>query len=174
MHQFSDLVERATIFTLNTLKDSSERVQEALQSSGGASVHIKNLQVIRLEKAIMAVGMFSMFDAMLQGGLSCEDGFAGARECLESAGEIELARRFAQFTTAINVLKHGRGRSYDILLAEAEPLPFHLLRPGESFEGDSTQIAALIEVDDAFVMACAGVIRKVSDVINRIRPGVWM
>lgn len=175
MHQFIDLVERATILTLGSLKEASERIQEHLRTSAATSL-VKGLQTIRLQKGIMAVGMFSMFEAILQDRLECEDGFAGARECLDRAGEVALKYRFSQFAAAINVLKHGRGPSYDKLLADGGSLPFRLLRPDEYFfnEGDVSEISTLVEVDEAFVLGCAKIIREVSDAINKLRPGVWI
>ena len=45
--------------------------------------------------------------------------------------------------------------------------------PDEAFfaEGDVSEVSTLIEVDDAFVLRCAEVIRDISDVIRRARPG---
>jgi hypothetical protein len=62
------------------------------------------------------------------------------------------------------VLKHGRGRSYDALVKKASALPFRVKRPGESFfcEGDIAEVSTLVEVDDAFLLSCAEIIREVS------------
>jgi hypothetical protein len=97
-----------------------------------------------------------------------------ARKYLEREGEAGLKNRFWQFTNAINVLKHGRGRSYNALLSEEEKLPFRIKRPDESFfsEGDVSEVSTLIEVDDRFVLECASLIRNVSNVIDKARPGV--
>jgi hypothetical protein len=69
----------------------------------------------------------------------------------------------------VNVLKHGRGRSYDALVAEAVTLPFRVKLPEEAFfnEGDVSEVSALIEVDDRFVLLCADVINQVSIVLNK-------
>jgi hypothetical protein len=109
---------------------------------------------------------------MLQDGLGCEDGFVAARKYLED--ESDLRTRFSQFLSAINVLKHGRGRSYDLLVAECEGLPFRIKRPEEDFfcEGDVSEMSTLIEVDDQFVLGCAQIIRDVSRVIAKVHPGV--
>src|ERR1700759_1174395 len=115
MHSFAELVNRSTNFALSTLKVAEDEVIEALQSSG-ATRHVKNLQMIQLHRAVVAVGMFSLFESVIQDRLQCRDGFAAARECLESSGEVDLGTRFGHFVCAINVLKHGRGRSYDALI----------------------------------------------------------
>jgi hypothetical protein len=75
-------------------------------------------------------------------------------EILEHEGETALKDSFVDLQLAINVLKHGRGRSYDALVAKSDRLPFRIKRPGEAFffEGDVSEIATLIEVDDAFVL----------------------
>lgn len=79
MHRFEDLILRNTLFTLNALKDINEKIIDALQISG-STILIKNLQMIQLQKAIFAVGMFSIFDAELQNQLSCKNGFAAAKK----------------------------------------------------------------------------------------------
>lgn len=107
--------------------------------------------------------------------MECRDGFAAVRECLERSGEVDLCNRFSLFVYAINVLKHGRGRSYDALIAICADLPFRIKRPGEDFfsEGDVSEVATLIEVDDRFVRECAGLVVQVANVINKAYS-VWI
>ncbi|MFL9928638.1 hypothetical protein P0D88_05040 [Paraburkholderia sp. RL18-103-BIB-C] len=114
-----------------------------------------------------------MFEAILQDGLNCTDGFREAAQILDNEGEAALKERFEDLQMAINVLKHGKGRSYNALVAKAGNLRFRMKMPDEAFfaEGDVTEVSTLIEVDDAFVLRCAEVIRVVSDVIRRARPG---
>jgi hypothetical protein len=129
--------------------------------------------MVQLQKAIHTVGMFSMFEAILQDGLNCTDGFREAAQILDNEGEPALKERFEDLQMAVNVLKHGKGRSYNALVAKAGNLRFRMKMPDEAFfaEGDVTEVSTLIEVDDAFVLRCAEVIRVVSDVIRRARPG---
>ena len=87
--------------------------ERRLPSSDGSTVFVKNAQAIQLGKVVTAVGIFSIFEARLQDGLNCSDGFAKLRKILLSASEQDLALRFEQFAAAVNVLKHGRGRSYN-------------------------------------------------------------
>lgn len=56
---------------------------------------------------------------------------------------------------------------------EVDELPFRIKRPDERFffEGDVSKISTLIEVEDAFVLGCAEVIREVSVVMFRSHPG---
>jgi hypothetical protein len=129
--------------------------------------------MIQMQKAVVAVGMFSLFEAILQDGLDCESGFSEANSTLKRAGEERLCIDFANFQRAINVLKHGRGRSYDELVQRADALPFRIKLPTEGFffEGDVSEISTLVEVDDEFVRGCAKIIREVAVAIRKAKPG---
>lgn len=163
MHGFDELIEHCTHFTLDALNATHEKLWDALQTSGATPL-VKGLQMVQLQKAIFAVGMFSIFDAILQDGLSCDDGFRRAAEVLQCRGDHALKQRLGDLQLAINVLKHGRGRSYETLAAKAGALPFRVKLPDEAFfyEGDVSEVSTLVEVDDEFVKYCAGVIRDVS------------
>jgi len=171
MHSFTELVDRCANFTLGTLKEANERTIEQLQTSGATSL-VKTLQMVQLQKAIFAVGMFSIFEANLQEGLNCSDGFSEAKKILEGEGELNLNEHVNDLFLAINVLKHGRGRSYDALVAKAEALPFRIKLPDQPFffEGDVSEVSTLVQVDDTFVQLCGKVISDVSEVISRARP----
>ena len=125
MHSFPELIDHCVAFTLRALEDAQTRTHEALQTSASTPL-VKALQMVQLQKVVSAVGMFSIFDAMLQDRLGCADGFKQAAEILESEGEETLKKRFTHLQLAINVLKHGEGRSYTDLLAPAEILPFRI------------------------------------------------
>lgn len=167
MHAFEELVQQGTEFSLAALNEAHVKVVEALEA-GTATRLVKALQMLQLQKAVLAVGMFSVFDAMLQDALDCNDGFREATVLLDRRGAVDLSERFGDLQLAINVLKHGRGRSYDALVAKAGALPFRIKRPDEGFfnEGDVAEVLTLIEVDDAFVRSCAAVIREVSDALS--------
>ena len=163
MHSFEDLIYRSTSYTLKTLEDTNSKIIEALQTSG-STLHVKNLQMIQLQKTIFAIGIFSMFDAILQDKLNCRNGFKGAKKTLVGIKELELHDRFNDFINAINVLKHGEGKSYDILVAKSELLPFRIKLKGENFfeERDVSEVNTLVEVDDNFVLNCANLIEIIS------------
>lgn len=170
MHSFAELIDRCTAFTLQALETASDRTVKQLETSGATSL-VKTLQMVQLQKAVLAVGMFSLFEAMLQDGLNADDGFREAGVILDREGETDLKDRFDDLRKAINVLKHGRGSSYDALVAKAQAgdLPFKVKLPGQAFffEGDVSEVPTLIEVDDTFVLSCAEVIRDVSATIER-------
>jgi hypothetical protein len=174
MHRFSELVYRSTTFSLSALKEIEYKVIAELEASGSTNA-VKNLQMIQLQKAIIAIGMFSLFESILQEGLGCRDGFEEAKKILNQLGNTDLKNRFGDFVFAINVLKHGRGRSYDELLAKSNSLPFRIKLPEEvSFdEGDVSEVSTLIEADDDFVLACAKLIEEVSEEIKKARPDYY-
>jgi hypothetical protein len=172
MHPLSELIQRSSAFNLSVLGEASDRTIEALQTSAATPL-VKMLQMIQLQKAIMAIGMFSMFEANLQDGL--EDGFREAAQILDAQGQSVLRERLVDFHKAVNVLKHGRGRSYDALVNKAASLPFRLKMPAQKFfnEGDVSEISTLVEVDDKFVEDCATVIYDVSAAIRRAKPNYF-
>ena len=93
MHSFAELVEHCAAFTLNALSQANEETIEALQTSSATPL-VKALQMVELQKAISAVGMFSLFEAILQDRLGCGDGFRQAEQILEDEGETALKERF--------------------------------------------------------------------------------
>ncbi|MFJ1267885.1 hypothetical protein ACD661_04835 [Legionella lytica] len=163
MHKFTELIDRCVTFTIETLRDVNDRVSEELQTSGATRL-VKTLQMVQLQKAILIVGMFSMFEANLQDSLDCEDGFKCAKEILTDRGQSAIKERFEDLCLAINALKHGRGRSYYTLVEKVDNLPFKIKLPDESFflEGDVSEVSTLVEVNDEFVQYCLDVIRDVS------------
>jgi len=167
MHEFCELVQHTTAFTLNALEAAWQATTDELQGSAETRL-VKALQMVQLQKAISAVGMFAMFDAEIQERLQCKDGFSEANQRLDAAGKGELRDLFVKLQQAVNVLKHGRGRSYDALVAVAPKLPFRVKLPDEAFfnEGDVSEISTLVEVDDKFVLLCADVISQVSSALN--------
>ena len=175
MHSFTELVDRCAVFTMETLNSANEKTIEALQTSAATSL-LKTLQMIQLQKTIFAVGMFSIFEAILQEGLNCTNGFDEAKKILDKEGELDMKSRFDLLILAINVLKHGKGRSYDALVANTKSLPFKVKLPNESFffEGDISEVSTLVQVDDAFVELCGDIIREVTVIIQRVRSDIFL
>lgn len=171
MHEFSDLAGRCANFGLAALHEYQEEIIEQLQTSGETRL-VKALQMIQLQKVVIAVGMFSIFEAELQGQLGKKDGFAAANSLLDTDASQPLRLRFLDFQLGINVLKHGTGRSYDDLIQRHDKLPFRILRPDEGFfeEGGVSEVNSLIQVDDTFVRMCAELIEEVSTTLRKITP----
>ena len=62
---FSELVLHSAAFSLDALGKAQREVIDEFQTSSATPL-VKVLQMVQLQKAISAVGMFSMFDAILQ------------------------------------------------------------------------------------------------------------
>lgn len=159
MHNFDELVYRGSEYTLSSLEKLSSETRKTLETSAPTS-SIKNLQMIELQKVILAVGMFSLLDGILQDGFKCNNGFKKLKEILIDSGSHDICDRFIIFESAINVLKHGKGRSYNYLVSRYDALPFKIKKPDEFFfsEGNVSEVNTLIEVNDQFVLDCAGLI----------------
>jgi len=166
MHEFENLVFESTQFTLTSLKKVNDNALKALEVSAPTSAVVA-LKMIGIQKAIFATGMFSIFEASLQDTLQCEDGFEGAKKILEDKKLLDLHDRFNLYFLAINVLKHGKGASYNKLLEHVN-LPFNMKKMGQNFfdEGDVSEIPTLILVDDQFVLDCAQLIEEVSESVK--------
>ena len=175
MHPFAHLATRCAALTSGWLDEIRTHVLTELQESG-ATRCVKALQALELQGAMVAVGMVAMFEAALQNALGSESGFREAERLLESAGQPELRARFAGVQLAVNVLKHGRGRSHDDLLARRDALPFKVRAEGEFFdEGDVSEIATLIQADAAFLHHCSETIDLVAAVVREARPDArWL
>ena len=176
MHSFSELANRCSIFTLATLNEVETKAVEELQIRGATTL-VKTLQMVRLDKVIFAVGLFSVFEALLQDRLNCNNGFIEAENILKQSGETTLLQQFSDIKLAVNALKHGQGPSYNALNAKGgRTLTSQVKQPSEDFfnEGDVSEVTSLIDVDDKFVQGCVEIIEKVSKVIQNNRTGVFL
>lgn len=172
MHPFSELAARCVAMTTSNTEDARQRVLALLQESG-STVLVKGLQAIGLQQAMMAVGLVSMFEAALQAGLGVENGFGAARAVLKEGGHAKLEEDFADLLRAINVLKHGAGRSCNELLARRDALPFKVRAEGEFFEeGDISGLDFLVRADDEFFQYCAAVVDEVATKVRALKPEV--
>ena len=171
MHSFSELTEISSHFTLNALHQAQEVLSKQFETSSATSL-VKRAQMLRLQKIIFAVGMFSIFEAQLQDGLGGKYGFSEVAKILENEGKSALQEKFNNYKDAINALKHGDGKSYQKLVEKIPDLHFRVKDRGQVFfeEGDISEINALIDVDDTFIEGCTETIREVTEVIRTVRP----
>jgi hypothetical protein len=165
----TDLLLVCAEFTLSHAKTVQDRVLEELQTSGATRL-VKALKMLRLQRATLVIGMFSLFESMLQSTRRWNDPFERLRDRLKEAGKLELAEIFNDYRLAVNVLKHGNGRSYQSLLAKSESLEFKIKPEAESFffEGDVSEVNVLIDVDEKFVRRSAILIQEVSALLQEI------
>jgi hypothetical protein len=175
MHSFAEIIQYCTSYSLLNFEKTNNEIMEKLQNSS-ATILVKSLQMVRLQKAVMAVGMFSIFEAILQDRLGCENGFSAVRKRLDDESNAELIQKLNDYQSAINVLKHGRGRSYDYLVSRSTQLDFKIKLPGENFfdEYDVSEVTILVDVDDNFVMGCAQIIEDVSRAIQAKDPDIFV
>lgn len=73
MHRYTDLIDRSTSFTLSALREAQQRAEKRLEV-GAQTADVKALQMVSLQKAIMAVGMFSLAEAIWQDRRSGKEG----------------------------------------------------------------------------------------------------
>ena len=157
-----DLISRAVEFTLRQAQALEDGVVERLQTEAGTPL-VNTLRMLTMQSAIVAVGCFSVFEALLQQKKSWGNAFQELDRQLRALNHSALADRFRDYRDAINVLKHGAGRSYERLVARREDLPFAVKDKGERFfdEGDVSEGIRLVQADHAFVRQCAEIIDEV-------------
>jgi hypothetical protein len=168
MHAFdTDLLPLCAEFTLSHSQTVQDRVHEELQTSARTPL-VTTLRMLRLQRAILVTGMFSLFESLLQSEMGWIEPFDWLKECLQRAGKLEFAETFNDYQLAVNVLKHGKGRSYRQLLAKSPNLEFKVKPEGEHFffEGDVSEVSVLIDVDEEFVRRSAALIQDASSVMR--------
>ena len=89
--------------------------------------------------------MFSLFESILKTVMRWDDPLIELDKYLRNEGNDYLADRIIDYMLAINVLKHGHGRSYDKLQSRPN-LEFKVLPEGDQFfsEGDVSEVNVLV------------------------------
>ena len=158
MHSFANHCERSTNILLRLLKDEENTVFKQMETSA-ATINILLLRDFNHTRAFYTIGMFSSFEAVLQS--YSYKSFQAVKDTLEANNSMKLLKRFNIYKDAINVLKHGKGSSYDRLKKKVN-LPFTIKYCDEPFyEGDVSEIDTLIDVDNEFIVNCVDLIRDV-------------
>ena len=161
------LIADAVAFTLRHAEEVEQQVLEALQTSGATS-HVNALRMLGMQSAIIAIGTLQAFEGLLQQKKGWKDTFQELDRTLRAAGHADLADRFIDHRDAINVLKHGDGRSYQKLLARRDALPFVVKAKGDRFfdEGDVSEGIRLVDADHAFVRQCSDIVQEVVEALR--------
>ena len=86
-----------------------------------------------------------------------------------------VATSFEQLVAAVNVLKHGRGRSYEWLFVRKESLPFVVKARDQHFllEGDVSEPDTLVFVDDEFILSHADLIESAAGIVQSVKPDIY-
>jgi hypothetical protein len=161
-------------FVLYHAAELEQHVHKELETSG-ATRHVMALRMLRLQRAVLAIGMFSLFEALLQTKMNWAKPFDELHRYLNQHDKAHLASVFTDYRLAINALKHGQGRSHTELLARASTLDFKVRAAGDLFgeEGDISEVDVLVDADEQFVRRCAELIQEASSFI-RSRERVWL
>lgn len=163
----TELLTACVNFTLHHTHEAEQQTFNELETSGATRL-VNALRVFRLQRAILAVGMFSMFEALLQSKLKWTEPFSQLDDYLRKHDKHHLASAIIDYRLAVNVFKHGEGRSHRELLARADKLEFKVRADGDHFheEGDVSDVGILVDVDDQFVRRCAELIEEASEAIR--------
>jgi len=161
-------------FTLDHTCQVEEKIRVELQTSA-TTRSLESLRMLRLQRAILAIGMFSLFESLLQESMDWKRPFEDLQVFLLGQKEDVLARDIENYFLAINVLKHGEGRSYKTLLERKGELAFTVKGSDQSFfdEGDVSEVSVLVDANDAFVKRCAEVIQKAAEILRK-KMGIWI
>lgn len=164
MHDLAELIKRCQTFILTNLNDLHKTSIYELDKTG-ASIHVKNLQMIQLQKAIFLIGSISIYESMFQLALGCENGFKEVKNILKLKNKNDLLDQFEELVSIINVLKHGTGRSYDNLLNTASIN----IKKQEDFgflEGKIDEILTLVHVNNELLENSSELMNKIWLIIN--------
>src|SRR5688500_11775153 len=116
-----DFISRATEFALGYAATVENEIVDRLQTHA-ETPSVNALRMLTMLRAILAIGSFSVLEAVLQQSKGWENPFGELDKRLRTNGLDALADRFAEHRNAINVLKHGRGRSYEALVKRGPAL----------------------------------------------------
>lgn len=160
-----ELLTRCAEFSLEHIHSVEEQILKQLETSGATRL-VMALRLCRLQRAVVAVGMFSISEALLQASMNWKDAFSELDRYLRNHGEVVLADRIADYYKAINSLKHGLGTSHSKLLNQPS-LEFEVRAKEDFFsEGDVSEVGVLVDADDDFVRLCSELIGEVRSVIQ--------
>lgn len=162
-----DLVPLAAQYSIAG-HERAEAENLARLDQSGATEFINAARMMTMRATILATGTISVFEALLQQSVGWAQPFAMLDKHLRTHGLDDLAERFLDFRDAINVLKHGAGRSHDRLLARKDRVDFAVRALEQPFhkEGDVSEISTLVRADAVFVKNCG---RLIADVVCALR-----
>ena len=166
-----DLVPLAAEFSVAG-HDWAEAENLARLESSGATKLVTVARMLTMRVTIVATGTISVFEGLLQQSLGWDQPFPRLDKHLREHGLSGLAERFLDYRDAINVLKHGAGRSHDRLLGRRARLDFAVRALDQPFheEGDVSEISTLIRADVPFVRNCGRLIAEVTAALRRTVP----
>jgi len=166
-----DLVPLAADFAVVGHERAAADNFARLNESGSTGL-VTAARMMTMHATIVATGTISVFEGLLQQSLGWDDPFRRIDRHLRQHGEDDLAERLLDYRAAINVLKHGAGRSHERLLQRKDQLDFAVRSPDQAFhdEGDVSEVGTLVRADATFVKNCARLIEEVASALRRTVP----
>jgi len=163
-----DLVSLAADFTVAGQEYAEAQNLAALNRSG-ATRFVTSARMMTMRATIVATGTISVFEALLQQSLGWKNAFLALDSHLRKHGFDDLAERFLDYRAAINVLKHGTGKSHQRLIARRAQLDFPVRELDQPFhdEGDVSEISTLVRADVEFVRKCARLVEEIATALRR-------
>lgn len=160
-------LSRAPDMLLANVKQVSEQCAMNLQTSARTS-DVNGLRTCSMAITIVAVGLIGTFEGMLQRRFGWNDAYTALDKLLRDQTRADLADRLLDYRLAINALKHGEGRSYEILLAKRAALPFAIKGKGDAFfdEGDISEVGGLVDTRGPLIENCVEIINEIRDAIG--------
>jgi len=148
---------------------------EQLQEDGQTS-RVTMARMMTMCSTIVATGTISVFESLLQQSLGWDQPFTTLDRHLREHDLDGLAERFLDYRDAINVLKHGAGRSHDRLLGRKVRIDFAVRAIDQAFhdEGDVSEVSTLVRADTQFVRNCGRLVAEVTDALRRSLPGAQL
>ncbi|PCJ77069.1 MAG: hypothetical protein COA53_01875 [Rhodobacteraceae bacterium] len=110
-----ELVATAQTNAKASENDISE-ILKLMDGQNGSDVQVEELRAATVSLELLAVDIFSVFEARMQHHFRRGPFSRKLRALLLEAGKADLADRVHHYYLAINVLKHGKGASYRELL----------------------------------------------------------
>ena len=165
-----DLLTACVKIAMDSASKVEQNILEKLETSAATGL-INGLRIIRLQRTILVIGIYSLFESLLQDEMRWDQPFDRLAECLKSKGHEALADRFHKYRLAMNVLKHGEGPSYKLLRKESADLEFQVKKNADEFffEGDVAEGQPLICVDNAFVEHFAEIVESALAIVRGIK-----
>lgn len=160
-------LSRAPDMLLTNVKKVSEQCAMNLQT-GAQTSDVNGLRTCSMAITIVGVGVIGTFEGMLQSHFGWVDAYTELDKLLRNKKRDDLADRLLNYRLAVNVLKHGEGRSYDRLLTSRAALPFAIKGRGEAFfdEGDISEVGGLVDTRGPFIENCVEIINEIRDEID--------
>lgn len=131
-----------------TVKASEDRISQALTNMAGPNgteLHAKELRRASKALELVAVDIFSTFEARMQHHFKRGPFSRKLKTLLLESKQPDLADRLHKYYLAVNVLKHGKGASYRELLKSPTSL-FAVTAPPADPRDEAQANQSLIDV----------------------------